>query len=237
MPRLKLPLLANSTNRVHETAISDARSHYSDTSNISDCKIGAIPNLAHSANVAPVPVSSTSPSTGGGYRPAPTSHIAHTSPNSQQSRKRNASTAELDSSPGSQESPEHDGTGADNDGKRHPVKRACNECRQQKVSHMAGKWKKFNTYILCSATMRCQTRPHISPLQPVQPSAAIMQDRRYIQACRETVTKCGNGAGNPRPQAASGGSKTEQAVVCAYHVVRSDTMGWYRSCSCRAHGP
>jgi hypothetical protein len=108
-----------------------------DTSNRLDRKIGAIPDLAPSANVAPVPVSSASPSTGGGYQPAAIPHIGHSSPNSQLGRKRNASIAELDSSPGSQESPERDGTGVDNDGKRHPVKRACNECRQQKVSHWA----------------------------------------------------------------------------------------------------
>lgn len=53
-------------------------------------------------------------------------------------RKRNASLAGLDSSPGTIESPEADGS---DDGQQHddrrkqPVKRACNECRQQKVSN------------------------------------------------------------------------------------------------------
>lgn len=86
--------------------------------------------------MAPVPVSSASPNTGGGYQPTAIPRIGQSSHNTQLGRKRNASTAELDSSPGSQESAEHDGTIVDNDGKRHPVKRACNECRQQKVSHM-----------------------------------------------------------------------------------------------------
>lgn len=57
-----------------------------------------------------------------------------------QSLKRNASIAGFDSSPasGSVESPEHVGgddvNGKGDGGRRRPVKRACNECRQQKVS-------------------------------------------------------------------------------------------------------
>ncbi len=47
--------------------------------------------------------------------------------------KRNTSIAGLDSSPGSIE--DVDGEDGQEDRKRHPVKRACNECRQQKVSH------------------------------------------------------------------------------------------------------
>jgi hypothetical protein len=47
-------------------------------------------------------------------------------------RKRNTSIAGLDSSPGSIE--DVDGDEGSEDRKRHPVKRACNECRQQKVS-------------------------------------------------------------------------------------------------------
>lgn len=56
---------------------------------------------------------------------------AFTSPT--QGQKRNASIAGFDSSPAtaSAESPEH---GDDVNGRRRPVKRACNECRQQKVS-------------------------------------------------------------------------------------------------------
>lgn len=59
------------------------------------------------------------------------------------SRKRDASLAGLDSSPGTIESPEAD---ASEDGHHHddrrkqPLKRACNECRQQKVSHRKSKW-------------------------------------------------------------------------------------------------
>ncbi|KAK5091244.1 hypothetical protein LTR05_001425 [Lithohypha guttulata] len=43
--------------------------------------------------------------------------------------KRDASTAGLDTSPGSAESPDHN----DVDPRKRPVKRACNECRQQKL--------------------------------------------------------------------------------------------------------
>lgn len=58
---------------------------------------------------------------------------AHTSPT--QSHKRNASVAGFDSSPASLESPDINGDEHARDGRRRPVKRACNECRQQKVSH------------------------------------------------------------------------------------------------------
>jgi hypothetical protein len=136
MPRLKPVGQDHHESTARGQRYRTRKSSRPDTSNKLDCKIGTTPDLANSANVAPVPVSSASPNTGGAYQPAPLSHIGHSSPNSQLSRKRNASTAELDSSPGSQGSPEHDGTGVDNDGKRHPVKRACNECRQQKVSYM-----------------------------------------------------------------------------------------------------
>lgn len=48
-----------------------------------------------------------------------------------QGRKRNVTIAGMDSSPGSIEDAE-DNDGRD-DKRRQPVKRACNECRQQKV--------------------------------------------------------------------------------------------------------
>ena len=52
-------------------------------------------------------------------------------------RKRNASLAGFDSSPGTIESPEAEGSedGNQEDRRKQPIKRACNECRQQKVSH------------------------------------------------------------------------------------------------------
>lgn len=49
-----------------------------------------------------------------------------------QNRKRNVAMARMDSSPGSIE--DMDDNDARDDKKRMPVKRACNECRQQKVS-------------------------------------------------------------------------------------------------------
>jgi hypothetical protein len=54
-------------------------------------------------------------------------------------RKRNSSLAGFDSSPGTIESPEADGSedGHHDDRRKQPVKRACNECRQQKVSHLS----------------------------------------------------------------------------------------------------
>ena len=50
-----------------------------------------------------------------------------------QNRKRDASVAGLDASPGSNESADHN-DGDDQQSRKRPVKRACNECRQQKVS-------------------------------------------------------------------------------------------------------
>jgi hypothetical protein len=56
-------------------------------------------------------------------------------------RKRNTSIAGLDSSPGSIDDVDgQDGEDGAEERKRHPVKRACNECRQQKVSESYG-WK------------------------------------------------------------------------------------------------
>jgi hypothetical protein len=49
-----------------------------------------------------------------------------------QGRKRNVTIAGMDSSPGSIE--DMDDNDSRDDKRRQPVKRACNECRQQKVS-------------------------------------------------------------------------------------------------------
>jgi hypothetical protein len=49
-----------------------------------------------------------------------------------QGRKRNVTIAGMDSSPGSVEDMDDDSR---DDKRRQPVKRACNECRQQKVSN------------------------------------------------------------------------------------------------------
>ena len=49
-----------------------------------------------------------------------------------QGRKRNVTIAGMDSSPGSVE--DMDDNDSRDDKRRQPVKRACNECRQQKVS-------------------------------------------------------------------------------------------------------
>ncbi|KPI37081.1 uncharacterized protein AB675_3637 [Cyphellophora attinorum] len=49
------------------------------------------------------------------------------------SRKRNASIAGLDDDSLNVESPDNDQLGDDASGKKRPIKRACNECRQQKL--------------------------------------------------------------------------------------------------------
>lgn len=59
-------------------------------------------------------------------------HLAVGSDGLGQARKRNVTMAGLESSPGSVEDVEE--TEQNEDKKRQPVKRACNECRQQKVS-------------------------------------------------------------------------------------------------------
>lgn len=65
-------------------------------------------------------------------------HNFNSRPASGDSRKRNSFVAGLDNSPGSVDSAELDGTEngqqQHDEERRHPVKRACNECRQQKVS-------------------------------------------------------------------------------------------------------
>lgn len=62
-----------------------------------------------------------------------------------QGQKRNASVAGFDSSPAtaSAGSPDH---GDDVNGRRRPVKRACNECRQQKVSDVMNQFDRFFTH-------------------------------------------------------------------------------------------
>lgn len=55
-------------------------------------------------------------------------------------RKRSTGLTGLESSPGSFVDHDHDDDHADGDKKRQPgVKRACNECRQQKVSGSPGR--------------------------------------------------------------------------------------------------
>lgn len=62
--------------------------------------------------------------------------IVNSRPPTSESRKRNSFIAGLDNSPDSVDSPEFDGTESgqqQEEERRHPIKRACNECRQQKV--------------------------------------------------------------------------------------------------------
>lgn len=71
-----------------------------------------------------------------------------------QGRKRNVAMAGIDSSPGSIEDvDDHD---AREDRRRQPVKRACNECRQQKVRavrrsmrHRCQPRQRHNRLLLC----------------------------------------------------------------------------------------
>jgi hypothetical protein len=74
---------------------------------------------------------------GGGGSGNSSRPIASERPGTIETRKRNSYIAGLDNSPGSVESAEIDGTESgqqQEEERRHPVKRACNECRQQKVS-------------------------------------------------------------------------------------------------------
>ena len=95
-------------------------------------------------------------------------------------RKRNSSLAGFDSSPGTIESPEAEGSedGNHDDKRKQPVKRACNECRQQKVSYLAtgnktkplslASWHEFPVHrlIMNLASLQCHSRtlPAVLPL-------------------------------------------------------------------------
>jgi len=73
---------------------------------------------------------------GGGVIPRP---IITARPATAESRKRNSFIAGLDTSPGSVESPDFDGADSaqqQDEERRQPIKRACNECRQQKVRRL-----------------------------------------------------------------------------------------------------
>jgi hypothetical protein len=147
--------------------------------------------------------SSTSPTHGHGAA----SGYVPISPTVSHGHKRNASTAGLDSSPASGvESPtEHDVNGEDGArdaaSRRRPVKRACNECRQQKVSYTNTQAVHYclsspsphchytygvsiisdssdaNTSRL--ATLRCHPRA-IPNMHPLQTSYPRLQDRRQL---------------------------------------------------------
>lgn len=73
---------------------------------------------------------------GGGGSATSSRSIASARPTTADSRKRGSFVAGLDNSPGSLDSADLEGTegGQQQDEERRPpVKRACNECRQQKV--------------------------------------------------------------------------------------------------------
>jgi len=83
-----------------------------------------------------------------------------------QGRKRNVSIAGFDSSPASAsvDSPDLNGDEHGRDGRRRPVKRACNECRQQKVSDEFGRRYIAALFKLSFPTMRRKAQPTCSDL-------------------------------------------------------------------------
>ena len=131
-------------------------------------------------------------------------------------RKRNASLAGFDSSPGTVESPEADGSedGNHEGGRKQPVKRACNECRQQKVSHnpvvektKASSLVMFLTYSARTltailASLQCHPRT-LPPMFPLRATSPRMQNREQLQACWQKISQCGDGEGDSRPQEAA----------------------------------
>lgn len=140
------------------------------------------------------------------------SHGAASSPSSARNgvvgvAKRKRSGAGFESSPGSVDVVENEEDEAER--RRQPgVKRACNECRQQKVSQLihlrrgrwslwqfspnaARKWTRVaNVNIL--ATMRCRARSFYYLLEMYAIEAG-MQNRIELQAGGEAQQACGNG--------------------------------------------
>lgn len=112
-------------------------------------------------------------SAGGATPVSPTSPVsARYAPNGPPKRKH--SSMALDSSPGSNAG--HDDENGEPDSKkRQPgVKRACNECRQQKVSHLVfhniGTSLRANKRLIGTVAMRCCPRslPELFPVQSPQ---------------------------------------------------------------------
>jgi hypothetical protein len=122
-------------------------------------------------------------------------------------RKRNASLAGLDSSPGTVESPEADASddAHHEDRRKQPVKRACNECRQQKVSHPPMRFG--HACFVCQLTAKVasvQCRPRTLPtMLPLRATAPRMQDREQLQAHRQALSQCRDGEGDCRPEEAA----------------------------------
>lgn len=132
-------------------------------------------------------------------------------------RKRNASLAGFDSSPGTAESPEADASddGHHGDRRKQPVKRACNECRQQKVSRsrIGGptqiSLRELNMpYFVCQLTVSLaslQCCPRTLPtMLPLRATAPRMQDREQLQARRQTISQCRDGERDRRAKEAAG---------------------------------
>ena len=131
-------------------------------------------------------------------------------------RKRNASLAGFDSSPGTIDSPEADGSedGNHEGGRKQPVKRACNECRQQKVSHnsvvektKASSLVTFLTYSASTltailASLQCHPRT-LPPMCPLRATPPRLQNREQFQACWQKISQCGDGEGDSRPEEAA----------------------------------
>lgn len=83
---------------------------------------------------------------GGGGSGTTARPLVNATPAASESRKRNSLIAGLSNSPGSLDSVELEGTEnghLQEEERRHPVKRACNECRQQKVRAHAGTFHPF----------------------------------------------------------------------------------------------
>lgn len=133
-----------------------------------------------------------------------------------QGRKRNVTIAGIDSSPGSiDDAEDHDGR---DDKRRQPVKRACNECRQQKVGgtipfyhsirHTAGgntdgvgRWIMLERMRLANptgcaiASMRRHSRS-LERLFQMPPTETRLQDRVQLQASRKTQPQRRDGTGD-----------------------------------------
>lgn len=114
---------------------------------------------------------------------------ATVSPVSPKGKRKRIHTQELSSSPGSAE----DGYEGNGDKRRPPgVKRACNECRQQKVRRprTGGSTDNIIPTHSLTATLQCYHRAYIPIMWAMSTSRSFMQDRLELQESRKAEHEC-----------------------------------------------
>ncbi|KIW86694.1 uncharacterized protein Z519_12680 [Cladophialophora bantiana CBS 173.52] len=156
---------------------------------------------------------------------------AYTSPT--QSHKRNASVAGFDSSPASLESPDHNGDEHARDGRRRPVKRACNECRQQKLRCDVVQ-EPFQTCTRCKRlNLECKIEDNFKRIgkrsRNAEMEREIIELRKQVAAQQQTTGVANgshaNGNAKLQPSPSGDGTFTSDAAAAGLLDLRGGGSG------------